>query len=258
MKWAISRLLGGRGQKLARFLPVQAQPRLAVAAALVTMWATVASAAGEESITRDLKVEVSVNQVGFTCDADKSCVVPGNENQSFRVVRTSDNAAVYRGELAQKSCDFGVSGVGDFSAVRTPGTYYITAGPYRSFPFRIGDNIYDDVLQMIVRYFALQRCGPSTTGYLAPCHVDDGVRLDNGQRQDVSGGWHDASDLRKWVGATLQAMVGLQRLGEMSHAAHRSESNHRRTALGKSLLSEHAGTRRLCHEPRWRRCPAPW
>ena len=69
---------------------------------------------------------------------------------------------------------------------------------------------------MIVGYFALQRCGPSTTGYLTPCHCDDAVRLDNGKRQDTTGGWHDASDLRKWVGATIHGMIGLARVYELT------------------------------------------
>jgi hypothetical protein len=68
---------------------------------------------------------------------------------------------------------------------------------------------------MIVRYFSRQRCGASTSGYLSPCHLDDGIRLDNGKHQDVTGGWHDASDLRKWVGATIYGMIGLARLYEV-------------------------------------------
>ncbi|NOR33461.1 MAG: hypothetical protein GQ579_02145, partial [Bacteroidales bacterium] len=60
-----------------------------------------------------------------------------------------------------------------------------------------------------------QRCGGSTTGYLTPCHLDDGVRMDNGKHQDVSGGWHDASDLRKWVGATIYGMIGMAKVYEI-------------------------------------------
>jgi len=66
-------------------------------------------------------------------------------------------------------------------------------------------------MNMIVRYFSLQRCGASMTGYLSPCHMDDGIRVDNGKQQDVTGGWHDASDLRKWVSATIYGVMGLAR-----------------------------------------------
>ena len=70
-------------------------------------------------------------------------------------------------------------------------------------------------MDLIVKYFSLQRCGGSTTGYLSPCHIDDGIRMDNGKHQDVSGGWHDASDLRKWVSATIYGMIGLGKTLEL-------------------------------------------
>jgi hypothetical protein len=63
---------------------------------------------------------------------------------------------------------------------------------------------------------ASKRCGPSETGYLAPCHCDDAVRLDNGKHQETTGGWHDASDLRKWVGATIHGMIGLAQVYELT------------------------------------------
>ena len=72
-------------------------------------------------------------------------------------------------------------------------------------------------MDLIVSYFSRQRCGSSTTGYLSPCHIDDGVRMDNGKHQDVTGGWHDASDLRKWVDATIYGMIGLSKTYELQN-----------------------------------------
>jgi len=170
-----------------------------------------------EQITfpRDLRVDVRVNPVGFMPNASKKCIVPVTENTKFQVIQLESGREVYCADLYTSDCDFGRFVVGDFSVIRTPGTYYIKAGRLRSYPFRIHHNVYDDVLQMIVRYFSRQRCGASTTGYLTPCHLDDGIRLDNGKHQDVTGGWHDASDLRKWVGATIYGMIGLARLYEV-------------------------------------------
>ena len=74
---------------------------------------------------------------------------------------------------------------------------------------------------MIVGYFARQRCGASATGYLSPCHTDDGIRFDNGKHHDVSGGWHDASDLRKWVSATIYGMMGLAKAFELADVQYR-------------------------------------
>ena len=79
----------------------------------------------------------------------------------------------------------------------------------RSWPFRISKTVYRQPMRLILDYFSLQRCGASATGYLSPCHLDDGMRFDNGKRRDVTGGWHDASDLRKWVANTITGMTGL-------------------------------------------------
>jgi hypothetical protein len=161
-------------------------------------------------------MDVTVNQVGFTPDAAKTCVTRECEEERFEVIRTNDLKVVFSGPLAASKGDFGSFLLGDFSAVRDVGTYFIRAGQSRSYPFRISRHVYDDAIEMIVGYFALQRCGPSTTGYLAPCHCDDAVRLDNGKHQDTTGGWHDASDLRKWVGATIHGMIGLARVHELT------------------------------------------
>ena len=107
--------------------------------------------------------------------------------------------------------------VGDFSALNQPGTFHVRAGNGRSGSFRIAPDAYEDALRKTVYYFAKQRCGPSETGYHAPCHLDDGRRRDNGQHQDVTGGWHDACDLRKWVDATIFGMIGLARVAELHH-----------------------------------------
>jgi len=173
----------------------------------------------QSSFSRDLRVDIAVNQVGFVPSVPKKCVVSVQEKTEFRVINLGSGDTIYRADLQISKGDFGRYGVGDFSAVDLPGTYYIKAGSSRSYPFRVGHDAYDHVIQMIVRYFSLQRCGPSTTGYLAPCHMDDGVRLDNGKHQDVTGGWHDASDLRKWVGATIYGMIGLIRLYEVLNPA---------------------------------------
>ena len=76
-----------------------------------------------------------------------------------------------------------------------------------------------------IRYFTAQRCGQT-------CHLDDGVRKDNGQLLDVTGGWHDACDLRRWVDATIYGMLGL---------------SHVLDALG----SQDADAARIVDEMRW-------
>lgn len=167
-----------------------------------------------QSASRRLDVDVYINQIGYRPEAAKRLVVPGQESRAFEVRRLPSNEVAYRGTLRPAGGDFGAYLVGDFSEVTVQGTYFITVddGASRSYPFRIGEDIYDEAMGKIVSYFGSQRCGASRTGYLSPCHIDDGVRADTGEHQDVSGGWHDASDLRKWVSATLYGMVGLSNL----------------------------------------------
>lgn len=189
-----------------------ALPMLAALAALLLEAAPMSA----QTFPRDLRVDVAMNQAGFAPEASKRCVLEDRTSESFEVVRTTDLKVAFSGPLVESRGDFGTVYVGDLSAVRDAGTYCIRAGRSRSYPFRIGPGVYDDAIGMIVGYFALQRCGPSETGYLAPCHCDDAVRLDDGKHQDTTGGWHDASDLRKWVGATIHGMIGLSQVHELT------------------------------------------
>jgi len=159
--------------------------------------------------------KVLVNHVGFVPKAAKLCVMPGEKEDDFEVVNEETGRVACTGRLVPQKGDLGRFLVGDFSQLQKPGAYYVRTANGRSHRFRVSPQAYDDSLQKIVRYFSIQRCGQSTTGHNAPCHLDDGKRLDNGERQDVTGGWHDACDLRKWVDATIYGMIGLGRLFEV-------------------------------------------
>ncbi|WP_439581906.1 glycoside hydrolase family 9 protein [Dyadobacter bucti] len=167
-----------------------------------------------QSFSRDLQVSLLTNQVGYTTAAPKTCVTKGNVNRPFRVVDVLTQKVVFEGTMKTRPGDFGDYLVGDFSKLNKEGRFYLTSDTLRSYPFEIRRDPYHNAMDLIVHYFALQRCGASTTGYLSPCHLDDGKRIDTGKHQDVTGGWHDASDLRKWVGATIYGMVGLAKAYE--------------------------------------------
>ena len=168
-----------------------------------------------QTISRDLNVNLLTNQVGYIPEAEKFCITKGEVKRDFEVIDLDTLEVVYEGVLQPNQGDFGTYLKGVFSPLSKEGHYFIKSGTLRSFPFKISNSIYQNPMDLIVSYFSRQRCGPSTTGYLAPCHVDDGIRLDNGKHQDVSGGWHDASDLRKWVGATIYGMISLAKTYEL-------------------------------------------
>ena len=168
-----------------------------------------------QRLSRDYNVDILINQAGYTPDASKTCVVPGLLEGEFSVVNTVTAEIVYKGNFIPIKGDFGNYARGDFSEVKANGSYYILSDTLRSYPFSISKDVYEQPMASIIDYFSKQRCGGSTAGYLTPCHLDDGVRMDNGKHQDVSGGWHDASDLRKWVGATIYGMLGIAKTYEL-------------------------------------------
>lgn len=169
-----------------------------------------------QRLSRDLNVSILINQAGYMPYTAKYCITESKVNRIFEVLDIVTQEVVYKGTMQAVTGDFGSYATGDFSQVTKEGHYYIKADTLRSYPFTISTSVYQDPMKLIVHYFSLQRCGASTTGYLSPCHLDDGIRMDNGKHQDVTGGWHDASDLRKWVGATIYGMIGLGKAYELT------------------------------------------
>ena len=164
---------------------------------------------------RPINPSILVNHVGFVTTRPKSFLLSGQQSMPFTIVRRNSGEVVYRGTTVPRRGDLGNYTVGDFTSLSIPGDFEVHAGANISEPFGIDPQIYDPAIRKCVGYFARQRCGNSRTGHHAPCHLDDGRRSDNGLHQDVTGGWHDACDLRKWVNATLYGMIGLGRVLEV-------------------------------------------
>jgi hypothetical protein len=184
-------------------------------AGIIVLCLAIMGDATAQKITRDLNVDLLLNQVGYTPSAGKTLLTKGNVTGKFEVVDATTMNVVFTGYFKPGPADLGEYSTGDFTQLNRKGTYFIKYDTLRSWPFTISQAVYRPVMDEVVRYFSLQRCGASTTGYLTPCHTDDGVRMDNGKHQDVSGGWHDASDLRKWVDATIYGMIGLAKTYEL-------------------------------------------
>lgn len=104
----------------------------------------------------------------------------------------------------------------DFSALQTPGTYYVIdpAQSVSSESFRIDRDVYDDVLVQALRMFYYQRCGMPKAVPFAEADWADGTCHHGAQQdldcrsvsntsastsRDLSGGWHDAGDFNKYI-----------------------------------------------------------
>jgi hypothetical protein len=164
------------------------------------------------TFTRDLNIDLLVNHCGFVPSSSKFCVAKSMVQKEFQVVNAITQEIQVEGELQPMSGNFGDFLIGDFSSLNKAGRYFLRSDNARSYPFFISTTVYQPAIELIIHYFSLQRCGANSTGYLSPCHLDDGLRTDNGEHQDATGGWHDACDLRKWVNSTIYGMLGLARI----------------------------------------------
>jgi hypothetical protein len=174
---------------------------------------------------------IFIDQIGYRPDDPKTVVfsqpqtgqnapstfTPGT---SFEVRKASDSSVVLTGTVSawksgqthSQSGDKAWSG--DFSSLKTPGRYFIqVASGAKSPEFSIANGVYNDLLRVAVKTFYFQRCGTAIDSAHGDkwthgvCHVGTGqdtqARLYDGSAQgdpvDVSGGWHDAGDCRKYV-----------------------------------------------------------
>jgi hypothetical protein len=194
-----------------------------------------------EKLTAGPEPAIALNHLGFLPGAKKTLVyrVTGSNPPDEFVIR---DVAGYpdrfsaRKKLVHLRGDFGPVMVGDFSDIERRGMYQIAVGEERSVPFFIRSDVWKRTLPKAVSYHYAQRCGVAVPGVHEACHLDDARRRDNGEYVDLTGGWHDAGDLRKWMTATMMNGFGLLHLARN---------------LGDGWDEGASGTRALLEEVRW-------
>ncbi|MDW3648840.1 MAG: glycoside hydrolase family 9 protein [Bacteroidia bacterium] len=179
---------------------------------------------------------IHIDQFGYLPDAEKVAVISDpqmgfNSNESFSPgntyeVRsypdqnlilsgtiTSWNGGATHNQSGDKAWWF------DFSSLNVPGEYYIydPGNDVASFPFKIGEDVYTEVLKQAVRTFFYQRSGFAKQAPYTDAKWSDGAshlgteqdldcRLVSNPlastSKDLSGGWYDAGDYNKYVNFT--------------------------------------------------------
>lgn len=100
----------------------------------------------------------------------------------------------------------------DFTDFTKTGSYYIQVDDIKSPVFKINANVYDHTADFLLEYMRQQRCGYNP--FLADsCHLDDGYIVyhptKTGERIDVAGGWHDATDYLQYTATSANAVFQL-------------------------------------------------
>jgi hypothetical protein len=148
----------------------------------------------------------------------------------YEVHRASDNAVVLTGAPAPWNDGAVEDSSGDngwwfdFSAVNTPGTYFVYDAQQRvrSATFRIDAHVYREVLKAAMRMYFYQRSGfAKQAPYAQSCWIDDPAYVgpdqdlnahditdrDNPAKyRNLSGGWFDAGDTNKYVTLAASAV----------------------------------------------------
>ena len=161
---------------------------------------------------------VRVNQLGYLPRSVKVAVFLSDNDQAvstFRVIETLSGKTVFEGK--PEPADAGIWGQKtalrlNFSTFSVSGGYYIQAGNATSPSFRIDADVYKGTADFILNYMRQQRCGYNP--YLNDsCHTHDGIVVDHptktGQRINVIGGWHDASDYLQYTTTSANAIYQL-------------------------------------------------
>ena len=117
----------------------------------------------------------------------------------------------------------------DFTSVQTPGTYYILdiTKNKRSYSFKIGIAVYNEILKQAVRTFYYQRAGfAKSVPYADAAWADGASHLGNLQdpkarrynaandastERDLRGGWYDAGDYNKYTNWTANYVVDMMK-----------------------------------------------
>ena len=156
---------------------------------------------------------IRVNQMGYLPADVKVAVLISDEYldvNSFKVVGVGGDEYVLN-TLSQCGAQDSFSSTArlDFSEITSEGEYYIEVNGAKSPVFRIGKEVYRGANEVPLKYMRQQRCGYNPV-IGDSCHTHDGRlvlsgELD-GQKVDVTGGWHDASDYLQYLTTSANAV----------------------------------------------------
>lgn len=151
------------------------------------------------------------NQLGFKTSDTKTAVLMSESELSgkpFYLKDSKSNNTIFQGMLDISGPAWGTfpkTYVIDFSSVSTPGSYYLDVESYKSTTIRIGNDIYRGMVDSLLKFFRVQRCGPTNPILHEPCHLSDCASIVGDLAKggtDLTGGWHDAGDYTKFLNTT--------------------------------------------------------
>ena len=162
------------------------------------------------------QVYIRLNQVGFLPGDLKTAVIMSGQKltgKKYHVFETKDNMQVFSGQIngsLKAETNFKYNYRIDFSELKNGGRYYLEVEGSKSLSFLIGTNIYNRVVDSLMLFFKVQRCGYTNPLLHPVCHPNDatGITADGkfeAGPTDLTGGWHDAGDYIKFLNTAVYA-----------------------------------------------------
>jgi endoglucanase len=128
----------------------------------------------------------------------------------------------------------------DFSSIRTPGEYRVSAGEISSPTVRIRVNAYAGAADTLLYYMREQRSGYNPL-FKTVVHIRDGIVVDDSARAGkfvpVTGGWADASDYLQYVMTSANATF-VMLMAYRDHAASFADKFDARGLAGSNGISD--------------------
>lgn len=161
---------------------------------------------------------IRLNQLGYQPHSVKIAVLISSADlkiNGFEICDAVTSKVVFKGKATACSGSYwGMKSAArlDFSVFEAPGGYFIKACGATSETFRISNDVYDGTADYILKYLREQQCGYNP--FLKDsCHTHDGKIVDEpgktGNRIDVVGGWHDASDHLRYTTTSANTVYQL-------------------------------------------------
>ncbi len=157
----------------------------------------------------DKSSDININQIGFLKNADKKAIIRNSQAGEEFCIKDNNGNIVFEGKLSDsiRSVAAGEEvNIADFSEYTDEGEYVLCLNDGRtSYSFKIGDDVYDELLKQSFRFLYSQRCGVAlsneeVSGYAhEACHMQDAVVYGTNVTKHVTGGWHDAGDYGRYV-----------------------------------------------------------
>jgi len=184
---------------------------------------------------------IRVNQAGYLPGDIKSAVLFTNTpltGVKFNLIDNARNTVVYSGPMREKSPrfeNFSFCYEIDFTNVHRSGSYYLQVRDSRSPKIIIHHSVYNSIVDSLLLFFKVQRCGFTNPILHKECHYFDAtsILLDRAkldEQLDVTGGWHDAGDYTKFLNTTAYVTYTLLLAYQLNPVKFATDADHNELA----------------------------